>query len=122
MHPQRTLIEAAEQVVLNEELISYHPDGKGHETKGSVGADTIPAKIISQLPKEYHGHKSVSPNMHGTEGTVTVSYMQKWMGENRKFHTVIAPPDIAKAHHDRMSAYHDDVMKTRMRTRLGGYS
>ncbi len=115
MHPQRTLIEAAEQVFLNEELISYHPDGKGHKTKGSVGSDRLPPNVLSQLPREYHNYRTVSPDMHGQEGTVTVNYMDRYLGKDRQHHAVIAPTKMAQTYFDAGIAERGKITRARMR-------
>ena len=115
MHPQRTLIEAAEQVVLNEDLISVHPEGKGHDAKGSVHTDTIPAHVMAQLPKEYKDFKSIGPEMRAGKGTVVVSYMGSFLGKKQPHHVTLANPELHKSYVDMRIADHDRYKNYRLR-------
>ena len=107
MHPQRTLIEAAEQVVINEDLLGVHPEGKGHDDKGSVGTDTIPAHVMAQLPEQYKDFKPVGPEHRVGKGTVVVSYKGSFLGKDRNHHVTLANPELHKSYVDMRIADHD---------------
>jgi len=122
MHPQRNLIEAAEYVAINEMSggdISFHPDGEGHEEKGSVGSDTIPPHVQSAVSKheDYSDHKTVGPELYGKKGTVVVSFMSRSPGSKGEVphHAVLAEPKTHKSYVDYRIADHEKYKNYRLR-------
>ena len=121
MQAKRDLIRAARQIALTEdevprgdrgaELISYHPEGKGHDPKGSIGTDRIPKNVLKQLPEKYHNHGSVGPEVTGGEGTVVVSYKAKRGSADgmplEVHHVTLAEPKKHKSYVAFRSADHD---------------